>query len=106
MQLQSQLNVVRARHNAEIADLHKQLAENKTVARENENALRGEIDSLKRIISKLEARLGKWIQDSDPEFCFKQNQVSLISNWYTVSQSGEIPPLFKKIKQGSMSSTS
>ena len=68
MQLQSQLNVVRARHNAEIADLHKQLAENKTVARENENALWGEIDSLKRIISKLEARLGKWIQDPNRNY--------------------------------------
>ena len=59
-QLQSQLNVVRARHQAEIADLHKQIAENKTRSRDNENMLRSEIESLKGIINKLEARLGKF----------------------------------------------
>lgn len=57
-QVKAKLDKLTSKHESEINDLHKQLAENKARSRETENRLREELTSLKNIIKTLEAKLG------------------------------------------------
>jgi len=55
------LNALENKYRAEIRDLQKFLTETKERAKESENSLRNEIQSLKGIIQDLENRLGRYL---------------------------------------------
>ena len=61
--VKSQLAQSQHKHKSEIAELHRQIAENKARGREMEDSLRREIESLKKIIKDLELRLSKLASD-------------------------------------------
>ena len=54
-ELQQQVSALKRQQHSEVSELHKQIAENKARAREIENDLRQEVQSLKKVCMKSKA---------------------------------------------------